>query len=119
MPVETQSSESPILPVTFFDLRELSEYAMEIDRLMRSVELESHRLLQRSGGAPSQAEAALAVLSSNEWRHAIWTLIGALIERHVVEGRSMSQMTDGLSRTAPEEDMRWHELSDVPETSSP
>ena len=119
MSAEIQNNEFPMHHVTFYDLRALSEYAMEIDRLLRTFSLESHRLLRESGGVHAQGEAALCVLEGNELRHAIWMLIGALIERRATEGPLESQKTDDLFHTALEEDKRWHELSDVPQTSSP
>jgi len=119
MPAETANNGLPIRRVTFYDLRSLSECAMEIDRLLRTVSLESHRLLQQSGGAHGQAEAALAVLEGNELRHAIWTLIGALIVRRVGAAPLESQTTDGPLNTDLEEDIRWHELSDALRPSSP
>ena len=115
---ETHDNGFSSIHIDFDDLRRLSEYAEEIDRLMHNVLSESQLLLQQTGGVPPEAKAASAVLESSEWRHAIWMTVGALVRRRAELALSESGRKAVYGRSAAELETLMSEPSSEPEQAS-
>lgn len=115
---ETHDNGFSSLHIDFDDLRRLSACADKIDVMMHNVLSEAQSLLQQTGEVPPEAEAALTVLESGEWRHAIWMLIGALVRRRTELALSESGRKAVYGRSASESETLMNGPSSEPEQAS-